>query len=346
MERCSRCVTPDTYFHTKLDKDGVCNYCNDHAVMFTKWKDDKPKREKELNKLLAWAKKAAKKNNSPYDVVVPLSGGKDSTYALYLATKVFGLRVLCVNFDNGFQSDIAKRNIQNAIKASGADLYVEAPNKEKLYRLYKHFLKHTGMFCPVCLRGITMTVCNAATVYRVPLIFQGTAKRTEETVVPEMFLEGSVSLFSKVLKKHPFGEHVDNLYQCILPHSKDIKIADYVDWDLRTVVQTVKDEYGWEEDPERYTHFDCFADPVVHYLRKSRSKDLTENTLNYSAEIRVGLMTREDALKRVEEEEKHEQEVGACDPEHIDYLCKKLDMTREELASYVEVDNQRHMKYL
>ena len=62
-----------------------------------------------------------KKQNAEYDCLIPLSGGKDSTYALYVCDKIYNLKCLCITFDNGFLSDYARKNIKNAINATRAD---------------------------------------------------------------------------------------------------------------------------------------------------------------------------------------------------------------------------------
>jgi tRNA(Ile)-lysidine synthase TilS/MesJ len=63
--------------------------------------------EAELRQILA---AASGRKGGQYDCLVPLSGGKDSTYVLYLCARVYGLKVLAMNFDNGFQSPLAREN--------------------------------------------------------------------------------------------------------------------------------------------------------------------------------------------------------------------------------------------
>jgi len=82
-----------------------------------------------------------------YDVLVPISGGKDSMYVLYAARRLFNLNVLAYNFDNGFQSPAATQNIQRAVTKLGTDFMVFKPREDLLHQLYRIFLTRAGEFC-------------------------------------------------------------------------------------------------------------------------------------------------------------------------------------------------------
>jgi hypothetical protein len=92
MQRCSKCILPETYPNITFDEKGVCNFCRTY-------KEPKPTGGEDI--LINLFNKV-KKMGRIYDAVVPLSGGKDSTYVLYLATQVYKLNVLAYTFHNGF----------------------------------------------------------------------------------------------------------------------------------------------------------------------------------------------------------------------------------------------------
>ena len=75
-----------------------------------------------------------------YDSIVGLSGGVDSSYAAYLGHKI-GLRPLAVHFDNGWDSEIAVRNIENVVVRLGIDLHTHVINWEEFRDLHLAFLK-------------------------------------------------------------------------------------------------------------------------------------------------------------------------------------------------------------
>ena len=117
IKRCTRCILPASLTGITFDESGVCNHCRKYEADFKDWELIKERRKNEFEEILAKTKKLKR----PYDVLVPLSGGKDSTYALYLCTKVYGLKTLSVTLDNGFLTQPAKDNIRNAIASCNTD---------------------------------------------------------------------------------------------------------------------------------------------------------------------------------------------------------------------------------
>ena len=103
MKLCRRCILPDNYPGIEFDGGGVCSYCASYRKL-----QPPPSKEQELIRLV----EKARRNKGRYQAIVPISGGKDSAYALYMARKQFDLRVLAINFDNGFRSASAEANLK------------------------------------------------------------------------------------------------------------------------------------------------------------------------------------------------------------------------------------------
>jgi N-acetyl sugar amidotransferase len=103
-----------------FDEKGICNYYYEYieAEKEQVFKDEKG--EQKFAEIIARIK--ADGNGKKYDCILGVSGGVDSTYLAYIA-KNAGLRVLCVHFDNGWNSELAVSNIQNIVKKCGFDLY-------------------------------------------------------------------------------------------------------------------------------------------------------------------------------------------------------------------------------
>lgn len=115
---CTRCVCDTTIPEIVFDDQGVCQFCKMHDLMEIKYPLNKTG-VTIRNKLIKKIKESGK--NNKYDCVIGTSGGTDSTYMLYLAKKQ-GLRPLAVHFDNGWNSEIAVRNIQTSTDKLGIDL--------------------------------------------------------------------------------------------------------------------------------------------------------------------------------------------------------------------------------
>jgi hypothetical protein len=207
------------------------------------------------------------------------------------------------------------------------------------------------------MRGIYVTQYLTAQQFNIPLVLKGSSHRTEENLVPEIFQDGGLSFFKNFLNKFPFDDDIRTFYtdrnfkakvykalyllsnKKIILGALDIQLPDFIDWDYDEIYKTITIEMGWKALPDRDEHVDCLADPTVHYLRKIRCRDLTPNTLRYSAEIRSGQIDRSKALDLVEEEERH-----GINSKYIDYFLDELHITSDDLESYM-VNNLRHMDY-
>lgn len=138
MKRCTRCVMDDRADQTiTFDENGVCNYCTKAlADAQNVWFPNEQGQEK-LNALLAQIREAGK--GKKYDCIMGISGGLDSSYLAYLGSK-WGLRILGVHVDDGFDTDISKNNIQKLCKAAKIDLVTIAPDAEQFNDLTRAYM--------------------------------------------------------------------------------------------------------------------------------------------------------------------------------------------------------------
>ena len=110
LQRCSKCVLPETMPYIKFDNDGVCNYC----ISYKKRNNPKPK--KELLKIIE-----PYRRNNQIDCIVPFSGGRDSCFALHIIVNELNMNPLTYTYDWGMVTDLGRRNISRM----SADLGVE-----------------------------------------------------------------------------------------------------------------------------------------------------------------------------------------------------------------------------
>src|SRR5690606_34616443 len=105
---CRRCVLPDTRPGIRLDADGVCNACRAHAA---KARIDWPARRAALDALLA----PVRERSRGYDCLVPVSGGKDSTWQVVQCLRR-GLRVLAVTWRTPGRTALGQRNLESLMR--------------------------------------------------------------------------------------------------------------------------------------------------------------------------------------------------------------------------------------
>lgn len=136
---CKRCLYPDTKPDLTFNHDGVCSAC---IAFDMRANVDWREREREFSRLVDVVKQTARKNNSQYDVVVPVSGGKDSYYQLGKALS-YDLRVLAVNAHTCDLSDIGHDNLVGISKV-GVDLTEVVCNSKLRSALNKYCLETVG----------------------------------------------------------------------------------------------------------------------------------------------------------------------------------------------------------
>jgi N-acetyl sugar amidotransferase len=108
-----------------FDKNGYCNYCTDELNRKDSVYFPNELGKQKLEQMLFEIKHASK--NKPYDCLMGVSGGLDSSYLAYLGYK-WGLRILAVHIDDGFDTDISKSNLVKLSKACNIDLKIETPD--------------------------------------------------------------------------------------------------------------------------------------------------------------------------------------------------------------------------
>ena len=135
---CTKCVMDTSIPSIRFDDKGVCHFCDMHDEMEKKYPLSDVGR-KNLDKIVADIKKAGE--GKPYDVICGTSGGRDSTWTLYLAVKKLGLRPLAVHFDNGWNSAIAVRNIYNTCRILDIDLETYVVDWEEFRNIQLSFLR-------------------------------------------------------------------------------------------------------------------------------------------------------------------------------------------------------------
>ncbi|MFA6552488.1 MAG: N-acetyl sugar amidotransferase [Candidatus Paceibacterota bacterium] len=165
MKYCKKCVLPDTKPDLIFDKKGVCNGCLNYQNRKTV---DWAKRREELGKIL---EKYRSKNGENWDCVIPVSGGKDSTFQVFRMLEL-GMNPLCVTATTCHLSEIGRKNIEN-LKRLGVDYVEFTTNPAVRRKLNKIGLSEVGdISWPEHVSIFTVPV-QIAVKYKIPLIIWG-----------------------------------------------------------------------------------------------------------------------------------------------------------------------------
>jgi N-acetyl sugar amidotransferase len=171
LKYCKQCVMPDTKPDLFIDSEGVCNACRSY--------DQRKVIDWESRKigLLKILEKYRHQNGENWDCVVPVSGGKDSTYQVIRMLQL-GLNPLCVTATTCNLSDLGRKNIEN-IKNLGVDYIEFSPNKKIRRKLNRIGLMQVGDISWPEHVGIFTIPIRAAVEFKVPLIFWGENSQNE-----------------------------------------------------------------------------------------------------------------------------------------------------------------------
>ena len=164
LNYCARCVMPHTKPDLQFDEEGVCSACR---AFESRQSVDWEQRRRELDEVLA----RYRTDGSQWDCIVPVSGGKDSTYQVIRMLQL-GLNPLCVTATTCDLSDIGRLNIEN-IKKLGVDYVEFSPNKKVRAQLNRIGLTEVGDISWPEHVGIFTIPVRAAVQYNVPLIVWG-----------------------------------------------------------------------------------------------------------------------------------------------------------------------------
>jgi glucosamine--fructose-6-phosphate aminotransferase (isomerizing) len=310
-KRCAVCILPESFPGITFDENGVCNLCSSYEKI-------SPLGEDELAAVLE------RQKGGRYDCVVPLSGGKDSTYALYYAVKKLGLKVICVNYDSGFQSELAIRNMKRACEILDVPLVTykaDFPRRVKIVKGVLNVAKTVGVpigICANCHSGIRSAARRAAKLHGVKVIISGTtqfersgpnpvtggkylvrrlAKRSLPKILPGLMRVSALIGLERIRLGAPvFGR---SYFRKDGADVKTVHLYDYIPWACmhEDIVGLLEKEVGWEHSKERVDRFDCVLHPFLNY-KWFQETGISLDGYLYSDMIRMGAMSREDALSR------------------------------------------------
>ena len=340
-EICSRCISDTTIPGIRFDDRGICNFCHAHDELEKQFPLNELGQQK-LNQLVDKIKSNGK--NKKYDCIVGVSGGRDSTYTLYVAKKL-GLRPLAVHFDNGWNSEIAVSNIKNATDKLDIDLHTVVADWEEFKDLQRSFLKASvsDAETPTDYAFISALLKTADEI-GIKYVLNGHSFRTEGVApIGWTYMDGRYIMsvhkrFGRVkITSFPILSLTRLVYYVLLKGIKFIHLLEYLDYRQKEAGKILTKEVGWKyygghHHESVYTHF------FQSYLLPTKF-GIDKRKLEYSALIRSGQMTRKAAMKEVEENP------YAYENEVVEYTICKLGFTDKEFNEICSAEIKTFLDY-
>ena len=344
LRRCTRCVLPETFPGIEFDEDGVCNFCMNYKKI-------KVNGEYALKEIIAPYRS---KNGEP-DCIVALSGGRDSSYALHYMKKVIKMNPIVYTYDWGMVTDLARRNQARLCGKLGVEhIVVSADITRKRKNIRKNveaWLKKPDLgTVPLFMAGdkqyfYYMNKLAKQTGIELIIYGENLLERTDFKlgfcgIGPQGDLDHAYTLSS--LKKLKLASYygkefllnpsylnssildtISAFFSCYLIPHQYLNLYDYIRWDEKKIVPTLIKEYNWEvaEDTKSTWRIGDGTAPFYNYIYNLVA-GFTENDTFSSNQIREGVLTRNEALKIVMEDNKprYESTKWYCDTNGLDFV--------------------------
>ncbi len=321
LKYCNNCLYPDTKPQLEFNENGICSACLWHEKKQTiDWKSKR-------NELKILLDKFKKNNNSSYDCIIPVSGGKDSHYQVHVIKEEFGLEPLVINFHPLDFTDTGRENLEN-LKRLGVDC-VEFTANPKIYKKMAKFgLEELGDYQWPEHIGIFTIPVQIAVEKNIPLIVWGENPQMEyggaEKVSASPFLDKEWNekyggyFLDKIkpsdMTKYGFSQK--DLKPYIYPKDEDIKkvgvtgifLGHFLKWDIFRQLELVK-TLGFKEDEKpkegtykKWENLDTKY-TVFHDYFKFLKYGFGRTTDHASIEIRYKRISRKEGLELVKTHE-------------------------------------------
>jgi len=307
------------------------------------------------NRLIRIFEDAKTKKRGEYDALVPLSGGKDSMYILYLAVKVYKLKVLTMTYDNGFLSPLALENIQRAVKKLNVKHIVCQPNHDVLKSVYKSMLLHSGDICGACVIAIKSNIYKVVNAYQIPLILLGDSPLEKDSFLPDTTQD--IHRFKYIMKEAGTLSKKEISDFLIYPNlnyfklsfakltgrfAKEVSPLFYIkNPSDKEMGEVITKELDWRDDTTReYSkHFDCIAEPFTNYLRY-HIYGYERRICQYSNMVRRGEITRVKAI------EMHHTDRIMDKPANYQDIITMLDVTEKDMETVLNIKPLKYEKHV
>lgn len=346
---CERCVMDnagDKYI--TFDENGYCNYCTDALkakdLRYFPNADGKRQLEAIFDKIKCEGKK------QKYDCMLGLSGGLDSSYAAYIGQQ-YGLRMLAVHIDDGFDAPETTKNIHRICEAYNIDLIVEQPNKQQ-------FIDLTRAFIRAGVPNIAIPQDN--------VLFAQLYRYAQENQI-KYFLSGSNFALESILQKGNTYDATDKLHiMAIHGEFGEIKLDEklplfsifekrikynlfyriqticplnYVEYNALDAFSILNETCGFKYYGDK--HCESLLTKFMQRYYLPRKFGVDKRKSHYSSMIISGQMTREEALEKLSEPLYDEKQLQ----EDLAFVLDQLAISKKEFEKVMSDPPRQHTEY-
>lgn len=346
---CTRCVMDTTARTITFDAEGRCNYCTEfidragHELSKTA-----DQRAEEYRQLVQQVK--ADGQGKPYDCIMGVSGGVDSSWAVVQAVRS-GLRPLAVHMDNGWDSELAQSNIENVVRTLGVDLFTYVIDWDEYRALMQGFFDADVIDIELLYDNAMLAVnFQQAHERKTKYILSGTNLATEGMRIPAAwnwlkYDKRNIKALRKAsdggsIRSFPAIGTLGYIWNIAVRRIRWVSFLDYTDYQKADAIAELVRDFNYKPYPHKHYESVFTRLYMGHILPTKFNVDMRK--VDYSNLIVSGQMTRDEALVLL-------QDAPYPSPNDLEsdivFFLKKLGWTRAEWDAYLLRPERPHTDF-
>lgn len=347
IQVCKRCIMDNESDNTiSFNSKGICNYCTEAIERKKNIYFPNEKGKKQLERTIKEIKENSK--SKKYDCIMGISGGLDSSYLAYIGWK-YGLRVLAIHIDDGYDTTISKDNIKKLIKKTGFDYKVITPDAKQFNSLTLAFMKagvpNLAMpqddilfaFLYDQMKKNKIKYFLSGENFALESILQrGNSHRYTDVV---NIKDINARFGTEKLDKLKFLSTKKKIMDKYLGGIKTVRLLDFVDYNRDRAFAELKEFCGFEYYGRKHLENILTGFIQLYWFPKKFKFDKRKSHL--SSMIVSNQMTREKALEELSEPIYDKKQMD----EWMNYIAKKIGITREKFDEICEKPAHQHDEY-
>lgn len=345
---CRNCVMDTSDSKITFDESGLCDHCqNFYHNIEPNW-DYQTTGPKRLASLVEQIKKEGQ--GKEFDCIIGLSGGMDSSYLLYYAKEVLGLRPLAYSVDTGWTLNVAIENIEKLVRGLGLELHTEIINWNEMKDLQLAFFKSQVAYQDLPQDHVIFAgLYNYAVKNKIKYVLTGGNLSTECVREPiEWVYQNDLTHIKDIHKK--FGQRPIKdlpmtsmfkykLYYRFVKGMKVVRVLDMIPYTKEDATKTLHDKFDWQ--PYQNKHFESVFTRFYEGYWLVNKFGFDKRRAHFSSLILTKQLEREKALDILANPPYDEKQAM----KDLDYICRKLSISKDDFLAMMNEPNKTYKDY-
>ncbi|MCI8375914.1 MAG: N-acetyl sugar amidotransferase [Lachnospiraceae bacterium] len=345
---CKRCVMDNSSDKSiTFDENGFCNYCTKalSEINTTVYFPNETGKRK-LEEMISKVKKENK--DKPYDCIMGLSGGLDSSYLAYLGY-TWGLRILAVHIDDGYDTEISKENIRKLCEKAQIEMRTVKPDPEQFNALTLAYMRAGVPNLAVPQDNILFAFLYDTVVKEKLKYFLTGGNFALECILQKDHVFNAMDTVNIYDIQRKFGTKPIDKLKFISSYKKYMNIRlgkavtlrplNYIDYNRDRAFRELYDFCGFEYYGSKHLENILTAFVQLYWFPKKFGVD--KRTSHLSSMIASGQMTREKALEELKKSPYDEKMMER----YIEILKNNLGISDEQFDQIMKEPAHEHEDY-